>query len=66
MDIADASDKQVEDFQLFSRLKKKEEGPKYSGFCFNCDEGLEQPRRWCDSDCRTEWERRARRTNEST
>lgn len=61
MDIADASDKQVEDFQLFSRLKKKEEGPKYSGFCFNCGEDLPSPKRWCDADCRDEEQKRERR-----
>jgi len=28
-----------------------------TGFCFYCDEPVELPRRWCDAECRDEWQR---------
>lgn len=36
-----------------------------TGFCLNCDEPLEETEeepqpRWCDSDCRDDWEKRSR------
>ena len=29
-----------------------------NGFCHTCDEPIELPRRWCDKDCCTAWERK--------
>lgn len=29
-----------------------------TGNCLNCDERLDDGRRWCDTDCRNDWERR--------
>lgn len=34
------------------------EGPAFTGRCAFCCAPVEQPRRWCDVDCRDEWERR--------
>ena len=28
-----------------------------TGYCLNCGEDLESPRRWCDSSCRDDWEK---------
>lgn len=37
---------------------RKPEGPAATGFCLNCEEPLEDGRRWCDKDCSTDWQRR--------
>lgn len=29
----------------------------YCGQCYWCGEPLPSPRRWCDADCRDDWER---------
>lgn len=31
-------------------------GPGFTGFCLCCEEQLEPPKRWCDAECRDEWE----------
>lgn len=31
------------------------------GMCLNCGAGVDGERRWCDSDCRNDWERHARK-----
>ena len=28
-----------------------------TGFCLHCDEPVESPRRWCDAECRDNWEK---------
>lgn len=63
MDIADASDKQVEDFTRHAILNRRPDGPPITGECHNCGELIEHPKRWCDKDCFTEYERRGRRLN---
>lgn len=32
-------------------------GPEYVGYCLNCREYVDPPRRWCDRECRDMWER---------
>lgn len=32
--------------------------PEPTGRCFNCDEAVPHPHRWCDKDCLTDWEKR--------
>lgn len=29
----------------------------FTGFCLNCDEPVQHPRRWCDAECRDDWEK---------
>lgn len=54
--IDDAND--LAEFHLQSALNNKApEGPGHTGFCLNCDEPLSFPERWCDSDCREDWDR---------
>ena len=37
----------------------------YTGECLWCSEELPKPKRWCDADCRNDWERdKRRRTHE--
>lgn len=35
---------------------------KATGLCLNCGTPLADDRRWCDADCRDDWERQQRRT----
>ena len=28
----------------------------FTGFCLHCEEVVEEPKRWCDSFCRDQWE----------
>lgn len=60
-DIADDADNQSEKFTEWAMAQKKPEGPKYTGFCANCGEVVAEPKRWCDTDCRDEEQKRARR-----
>ena len=39
---------------------RKPEGPTPSGHCLNCGEDLPAGVRWCDADCRVDWEARTR------
>lgn len=36
---------------------RKPEGPLPTGFCYNCVEPLPDGHRWCDADCRDDWEK---------
>ena len=38
-------------------IVRKPEGPKPNGKCHTCDEPLPEPLRWCDANCRDEYER---------
>lgn len=41
-----------------ARLSRRPEAPPATGRCLNCDEPVEHPRRWCNNECREDWERR--------
>lgn len=36
---------------------RKPEGPKATGHCLTCEEPVEANRRWCDADCRDDFDR---------
>jgi len=36
--------------------KRKPEGPGATGRCLHCGEILPAGRRWCDAECRDDWE----------
>jgi hypothetical protein len=36
------------------------EGPAPTGYCHNCEARLAPRQRWCDTNCRTDWERAKR------
>lgn len=38
--------------------ERKPTGPDFIGRCHNCDAPLDPPHRWCDADCRNDWEAR--------
>lgn len=37
---------------------RKPVGPAPTGKCLSCDEDVRAAERWCDSDCRHDWDRR--------
>lgn len=57
-DIADNSQTEYE-AHLEAALSQRDtaSGPQYTGYCLNCREYVDPPRRWCDVDCRDTWER---------
>lgn len=63
MDIADIADKDVERALQDALNNKRPSGPEYTGKCLFCDEQVEAPKRWCDAECRDQWERRQRGVN---
>lgn len=40
---------------------RKRAGPPWTGRCANCDDPVEIPLRWCDANCRDEWDSRGKR-----
>lgn len=38
--------------------KRQAEGPQAVGYCLECGEPLAAGLRWCDADCRDDWEKR--------
>lgn len=61
MDEIDAAQVNVE--ALTKHPKLRPTGPAYAGWCLNCgpDVTLPTPMRWCDEECREDWEYRNRR-----
>ncbi len=53
-DIASETEQLLRDDALRAR---RPEAPAYTGRCFWCDAPVAAPRRWCDAECRDEWER---------
>lgn len=37
--------------------ERKPNAPKPCGHCLNCEAPLPEGRRWCDADCRDDWEK---------
>lgn len=63
--MADEADTAGEKTELFLRAalsNKKNEGPVPCGYCYNCGETLTGDARFCDTDCRDDWERREKQT----
>lgn len=42
---------------LANSMNRSVNSPVATGFCLNCDDAIERPKRWCDSDCRDDWQR---------
>lgn len=62
-DDADLSDARAErEMQArLAWLRMRQQALPYSGQCYWCGENVHAPKRWCDADCRDEWERQQRR-----
>lgn len=58
-DDADLTDARIEREMTMrlAELRRQKEALPYSGQCYWCGESLPPPKRWCDADCRGDWER---------
>jgi hypothetical protein len=56
-DTADLAQIQNERLDQMALAVRKPVAPKATGFCLNCGEPLSDGRRWCDVDCRDDWQR---------
>lgn len=59
-DIIDQGNEAAEIFRRSALSQRKPEGPVAKGACHNCDAPLEAGLRFCDPDCRTDWEKQQR------
>lgn len=57
-DIADKAAEAEACFARSAETTKRPEGPKPCGYCYNCEEPVAEGMRWCDTDCRSDYERR--------
>ncbi len=58
MDDADLTQERLErEADLLLAASRKPSGPAPTGFCLHCGEPVLPLRRWCDAECRDEWER---------
>ena len=56
-DEADRSDGAIEMAQTVALTHRASEGPPPCGECHYCGEPLNDGRRFCDADCRDDWQR---------
>jgi hypothetical protein len=62
MDDADRANAEVERSLQEALRSRRPEGPLPQGACLLCDEPVDGQRRWCDADCRNQWEKRRARS----
>lgn len=58
--MADDIDRATELQELMNRAaqqQRRASGPLATGFCLSCGEALKNGRRWCDAECRDDFER---------
>ena len=64
-DIADDGADRAEFFLKLAKEKQEAEAKRLVlpaiGRCYNCDEPLHGDSRWCDTDCKADWEYRESR-----
>lgn len=46
---------------LLNRKHNAKAEPSGIGLCLNCGAGIEDARRWCDAECRDDWEAEQKR-----
>jgi len=59
-----AADLMEREMELMLR-HRAETGPHHTGYCLWCGARLRSPLRWCDADCRDDWERNHARIRRS-
>jgi len=59
-DIIDKANDTAEFLHTVSLKNKAKPGPQPTGRCLNCEEPLPFPERWCDNECREDWEKEQR------
>lgn len=57
MDEIDKANERAQELLEESLAKRKEQGPPPCGFCCFCQAPVPKGHRWCDIDCRQDWER---------
>lgn len=61
-DIADVTGDRADlEAPYLVAASKKPNGPLPKGTCYYCDERVPDPMRWCNAECRTEYEHLQRR-----
>lgn len=60
-DLADLADERIELDLAFALAERRPSGPPAVGWCWNCGEPLHNGARWCDAECRDDWEADQRR-----
>jgi hypothetical protein len=60
MDISDQATEREEQERARSLSARKPEGPAATGFCHHCGAQVPFALRWCDEDCRNDWQRAQR------
>lgn len=58
MTVDDQASQHEELFRNAALTQRKPEGPPPCGQCYNCGEVLSGNLRFCDAECREDWERR--------
>lgn len=58
-DILDQADKHIEYVlrEALSKSKMPEPSKVHTGYCWFCESPLEAPKRWCDAECRDNWQK---------
>jgi hypothetical protein len=57
--MSDKIDRAGERVELFARIdlaRRVPEGPPPTGFCLNCGDPVAPGLRWCNADCRDDWQ----------
>ncbi len=57
MDEADIAQARLEREEELRRRQRLALALPYCGHCYWCGEPLKSPLRWCDADCRDDWEK---------
>ena len=57
-DIVDLGNDRAEEMLQDALNTRKREHLPPKGRCYNCDESVPVPHRFCDADCRDDWEKR--------
>lgn len=61
MDICDEADRVTEWILLEAlTMRRQPPSPKSTGYCLHCGAVVERGARWCNPDCRDDWEREER------
>lgn len=56
-DDADRAAEQQEMLLAAALARRAQAGPVATGYCLHCGEPLAPNLRWCDADCRDDWQR---------
>lgn len=59
-DVIDQGNEAAEIFRRSALSQRKPEGPDATGHCLNCDAHLAPKQRWCDVNCRDDYEKQQR------